>query len=460
MFCMVVYIVICLINIDAVYIEKIHGGGFLKSLWIDNYKKNPFPELQGDTKTNVLIIGGGMAGVLCAYFLEQAGVDYVLLEADTIGSGITKNTTAKITSQHGLIYKQLINHVGIEKSKMYLEANQLALKKFSKLCEDIDCDFEQKDAYVYSRFDRRAIEKEVTALNELGFKAEYSQEIALPFKIAGSIQFKNQAQFNPLKFISGISKDLNIYENTRVKEIGENFAITNNGKITAENIIIATHFPIINKHGGYFLKMYQHRSYAIALKNAPDLDGMYLEETMNGLSFRNYKDMLIIGGGDHKTGKIGGNWRVLRDFAETTYPQAVEEYSWATQDCMTLDSVPYIGRYSKSSENLYVATGFNKWGMTSSMVSAIMLTDMITGKKNEYSPVFSPSRSMLTPQLLANGWNALVNLINFRTKRCPHMGCALRWNNVERSWDCPCHGSRFDENGKLLDNPATGSLEK
>lgn len=205
--------------------------------------------------------------------------------------------------------------------------------------------------------------------------------------------------------------------------------------------------------------MYQHRSYAIAFENAPDIDGMYLEEKENGLSFRNHENLLIIGGGDHKTGKKGGNWQVLRDFAKHTYPSAKEQYAWATQDCMTLDGVPDIGRYSKSAEGLYVATGFNKWGMTTSMVSAMLLTDMVIGSPNAAAELFSPSRSMMKPQLLINGLAAVGNLITPTTKRCPHLGCALKWNPAERSYDCPCHGSRFEENGKLIDNPATGDIK-
>jgi len=186
---------------------------------------------------------------------------------------------------------------------------------------------------------------------------------------------------------------------------------------------------------------------------------MYLEAAENGLSFRNAGELLIVGGGGHKTGKQGGNWGVLRDFAAHTYPSAREKYAWAAQDCMTLDGVPYIGRYGKSAEGLWVATGFNKWGMTSSMVSAMLLTDLILGKKNEWAEVFSPQRSMLKPQLLLNGLSAVGNLLMPTTPRCPHMGCALKWNRAERSWDCPCHGSRFGEDGALLDNPATGGLK-
>ena len=430
------------------------------SLWQRTSELPNFERLNQDIKTDVLIIGGGMAGILCAYMLCQAGIDYALVEAQTICSGITKNTTAKITSQHGLIYDKLICEFGEKKAKLYLKANQEGLGKYRELCRNIDCGFEEKDAYVYSLDNRAKIQKEISALQKLGFPAELSDKIPLPFSVAGAVKFKNQAQFNPLKFVSAISKELNIYEHTTVRELIGTTAITEHGRITAKKIIVATHFPFLNKHGSYFLKLYQHRSYVIALENAPNVQGMYLDEAQKGMSFRNYENLLLIGGGDHRTGKKGGNWKELRDFAKRHYPNATEKYHWATQDCMTLDGVPYIGRYSGSTTDLYVATGFNKWGMTSSMVSAILLSDMLKGKDNPYLEVFSPSRTVLCPQLAANAFEAVVNLLTPTTKRCPHMGCALKWNPLEHSWDCPCHGSRFSEAGQLIDNPATGDLKK
>lgn len=432
----------------------------MNSLWEQTSTQAAFGQLDKDINTEVLIIGGGMAGILCAYMLQQAGVEYVLVEAETIGGGITKNTTAKITSQHGLLYDLLIRRFGVQKAKQYLDANQAALAEYRKLCRDIDCDFEEKDAYVYSLDDRQKIEREIDALGQLGVSAERIDRLPLPFSVAGAVKFTNQAQFHPLKFVAAITKGLRIYEHTAVRELIGTTAITDHGKITAKKIIVATHFPFLNKHGSYFVKLYQHRSYVIALENAPQVDGMYVDEAQKGMSFRNYDNLLLIGGGDHRTGKQGGAWQELREFAERHYPRATEKYHWATQDCMTLDSVPYIGAYSARTEGLYVATGFNKWGMTGSMVSAMVLCDMVRGKENPYAAVFSPSRSILRPQLAVNAFEAVVNLLTPTTKRCPHLGCALKWNNVEHTWDCPCHGSRFTREGKQIDNPATGDLNK
>jgi len=220
----------------------------MNSIWSDSIKIQDFHSLIGDTKTDVLIIGGGMAGILCAYFFEQADVDYILLEKNRIGGGITKNTTAKITSQHGLIYHKMLKSIGINKTKMHLDANNLALDEYRKICKYIECDFEEKDNYIYSLDNRSAIKSELSALKKLNANAEFVSTIPLPFAIAGSIKFPKQAQFNPLKFIAGISKKENIFEHTEVKELAPYTAITETGKITAKHIIVATHFPFLNKH--------------------------------------------------------------------------------------------------------------------------------------------------------------------------------------------------------------------
>ncbi len=429
----------------------------MHSLWEETPLPR-FPSLQEDVSTDVLIIGGGLCGLLCAWQLQQAGMDYVLVEAGTICSGITKNTTAKITSQHGLIYHKLTEKHGLEKAKQYLQANEAAREGLFKLCRELDCDFSVQDSYVYSLDSQKKLLQELAALDTLGFHAEFSDGDSLPFPVAGAVKFENQGQFHPLKFAASITRDLHIYEHTKVQDLMGTTAVTNGGTVKAKRVLIATHFPYLNKHGLYFLKLYQHRSYVIALRNAPLPDGMYVDEAMNGLSFRRYGDLLLLGGGSHRTGKQGGNWQELRHFAKRHYPNATEVFHWATQDCMSLDGIPYIGPYSAGTENLYVATGFNKWGMTTSMVAATVLCDQLQGKENSYSPVFSPSRSLLHPQLAVNAWESTVGLLTPTKKRCPHLGCALKWNPQEHSWDCPCHGSRFTKDGQLIDNPATDDL--
>lgn len=430
------------------------------SVWSDSVKLPSFTRLENDIKTDILIIGGGITGILCAFFLHNAGADYVLAEGETICSGITKNTTAKITSQHGFIYEKLIREFGAEKAKMHLNANEEAVEEYRRLCKSIDCDFEIKDNAVYSLNDKNKIQKELSALKALDFNAGYSAENPLPFKTAGAVIFKNQAQFNPLKFLASVSEKLNIFEHTQIRKISGNTALTDSCKITANKIIVASHFPFMNRHGSYYLKMYQHRSYVIAYSGAADIGGMYVDEATDGMSFRNYKNLLLIGGGGHRTGKNGESYTEIENFAKLHYPEAREEYRWATQDCMTLDGAPYIGNYSALTPDIYVATGFNKWGMTSSMLSAMILSDMLQGKKNKYADVFSPSRTIIRPQTAVNFAHAVSGLVSFSKKRCPHMGCAMKYNKAEHTWDCPCHGSRFTENGELIDNPAVKNLKK
>lgn len=431
----------------------------LNSVWSKTCTLPTFPALHGDTKTDVLIIGGGLAGILTAHALQQAGVDYLLIEADRICRGITRNTTAKITSQHGLIYRKLLKEFGTERTWLYWEANEAALAQYRNLAETIPCDFEAQDSYIYSVKQPEKLSDELNTLEKLGIHAEFTDKLPLPFPIAGAVRFRNQAQFHPLKFVSGIAADLNIREHTVARSFAGNTVLTNFGKIRASKVIVATHFPINNKHGSYFLKMYQDRSYVLGLAHGPDVHGMYLDAEKGGLSFRNHNGLLLLGGGGHRTGKSDGSQAALERTARQYYPQAQVKYRWAAQDCMTLDGIPYIGQYSKRTPNLYVATGFNKWGMTASMVAATLLCDLVQEKENPYTEVFSPSRSMFRKQLFINAGEAASHLLTFSKPRCSHMGCALTWNPQEHSWDCPCHGSRFTKNGKLLDNPATGNLD-
>lgn len=436
----------------------------MDSIWKTGTELPEFPELNENKKVDVLIIGGGMTGILCAHFLRERGVDYLLAEAERICSGTTGNTTAKITAQHSLIYDKILKSRGLETAAMYLHANLDAVEKFAELCAETDCDFERKTSYVYSADSLRKLEKEADALARIGFLSEITDRTELPFPVAGALSFNNQAQFNPIKFLAHIVPGLKIREHTRIAEFskdekGAKVAVTDKGrKITFKKAIFAAHFPIENKHGLYFLKLYQHRSYVIALKGTPKIHGMYVDKDKKGLSFRGYGDMMLIGGGSHRTGKKGGDWQELRDFARRYYPESKEEAFWAAQDCMSLDGVPYIGSYSSGMPGCFVASGYNKWGMTSSMVAAMLLADMVTEKENPYAGVFDPSRNMIKPQLFLNGCEAVKNLLTPTTRRCPHMGCALKWNVTEQSWDCPCHGSRFEKEGRVLDNPANDGL--
>ncbi len=431
----------------------------MESLWSSTANLPSFPALPGSLKTDVLIIGGGIAGVLCAHELQKRGVDYALIEASEICSGITKCTTAKITAQHGLIYASLFDRLGKEKAALYLRANLQAIEAYEALAQTIDCDFERKDAFVYTQRSPKKIQEEAAALQLLGYPVQIDHELPLPIPILSAIRFASQAQFHPLKFIAGIAAPLHIYEHTQALELTRRGVQTSRGEIQAKKIIVATHFPIYNRHGFYPVKLYQERSYVLALKDAQDVGGMYIDEAKGGLSFRNADGLLLLGGGSHRTGKNTGGWAALESLAAQYYPKASTRFRWATQDCMPLDSVPYIGPYASGLPGVYVATGFQKWGMSTAMLCSHLLVDLVTGRENPYAPVFTPNRSVWYPQLAINAFETLKNLLTPTRPRCPHLGCALKWNPTEHTWDCSCHGSRFDENGALIDNPAQSDLK-
>ena len=431
----------------------------MDSVWEKGVQLPRFPALEGDLRTDVLVIGGGLAGLLCAYRLRSEGVDCTLIEENRLMQGVSGRTTAKITSQHGLIYGQLIRQQGAEMAWQYWQANEAAVAAFRRLGETISCDFESQNSYIYATEDPAALEREMVAYEQLGIPARWVSELPLPFSVTGALCFPRQGQFHPLKLAAGLAKGLKIYENTKALAFAGNRVQTPKGTVTAEKIIVATHFPMLNKHGAYFLKLYQQRSYVIALEHEKPLEGMYLDCRKNGLSLRSAGKWLLLGGGGHRTGKQGLGWQLPERAAEKYYPGERVAARWATQDCMSLDGMPYIGQYSKATPNLYVATGFNKWGMTGAMTAAQVLSDLLRDRQNPYADLFSPSRSILRPQLWCNGVESAVNLLRPTVPRCPHLGCALRWNGVEHSWDCTCHGSRFDAKGNLLNNPATDDLK-
>lgn len=476
----------------------------MKSVWSESCNFRTREVLNKDIKTDILIIGGGIAGILTAYMLKESGRDVVLIDGSKIVNGNTKNTTAKITSQHDLIYNKLIAEFGEEQARQYAKANELAIKKYKEIIDKrkIDCEFEEKPAYIYSLNEIDSLKDELEAAKKVGINAEWVEDSTLPFKIKGAIKFNNQAQFNPLKFLKDISDDLTVYENTRALEIKENLVITNRGSITANSIVVATHYPIMNTPGYYFMRMHQERAYVIALENTNNIDGMYIDVDKNGYSFRSYKDLLLLGGMKQRTGENekGGTYDELRRIAKELYPNSKEKYHWSAQDCMTIDGIPYIGRYSDETPNIYVTTGFNKWGMTSSMVSAMIISDMILGKENDFSEIFSPKRFDLSVSIsniakdtiktaknfiaqkiyipsiniehIKNGHAGVVEYNGEKvgvykdnegkefvvTTKCPHLGCELHWNADELTWDCPCHGSRFDYKGQLIGSPATKGL--
>lgn len=422
-----------------------------KSIWSEFNQKANYESLDRDIKCEVLVVGGGLAGVLTAHRLHASGKSVVLVEADSIGSGITRNTTAVITAQHDTCYADLIEMHGFDIAKAYLRANLKAVEEYKKLCENIDCDFNIKPSYMYSL--SNDLSYECTALKSLGYDAELTRHTGLPFEVKSAVKFPEMAEFHPLKFLYALANDLNIYEHTKIIDIDGHTAFTEKYKINFRQAVVATHFPIIDKIGWFFVKMHQERSYVIALENCIDIQGTYIDDQDGGFYWRNYADMLLIGKGEHRTGTQTEAINELLAYANKNFPNAKIKCMWANQDCVSLDNIPYIGRYGKL-KDVYTLTGFNLWGMTGSMVGANIITDILNGRDNEDAFAFKTSRRILRTKLFENLGVSILNMIKPTTKRCPHLGCALVYNKKEHSWDCQCHGSRFEKDGKLINNPA------
>lgn len=476
----------------------------MKSIWSKTCNIEKQPALNGDIEADVAVIGGGMAGILAAYQLEQAGVHTVLLEAERIGGGQTKNTTAKITSQHGMFCHTFIEKKGKETAKLYVQANQAAVEEYRRIIgkEQIPCDLRVTDSYVYSRNEEK-LKKETESARELGIDASFERQIEIPVPCAGAVRFPGQAEFHPLKFIEGLAGKLNIYESTPVKEVERNRIRTAGGTVLAGKIIFATHFPFVNFPGMYFARTHQERSYVLALEQAGILNGMYIGDGEDKLSFRQYDRYILLGGQGHRTGenREGGRYAKLQEQAKALYPDCRVAAYWSAQDCITADKIPFIGRYAPDRPDWLVASGFQKWGMSSSMISAMLLRDLVCGIDNPYSAVFDPSRFSAeeVPQImrdtgmavkgltkrffhipdetaaaLERGHGAIVDTPQgkagvYKTEEgelfqvdivCPHLGCELSWNPDEKTWDCPCHGSRFDYKGNLLEGPAQEGIDK
>ncbi len=475
----------------------------MESIWSKTCRLEEREALSQDLDTQVAVIGAGMAGILTAAALAEEGIRVTVVEADRIAGGQTRNTTAKITVQHGMIFQRLIRTLGEEKARQYARANLAAAEKYRALinARGIDCDFEECDSYVYGDC-REDLEAETRAAAELGLPASFTEHLPLPFPAAGAVRFTGQAQFHPLKFIRAMSEGLTICEHTPVLRIEEDRLVTPGGTIRAEQVVFACHFPFVNFPGVYFAKMHQERSYVLALEGAPRVEGMWIGAGEGGYSLRSWGNLLLLGGEGHRTGenREGGRYQRLREKAREWFPQSQEAACWSAQDCIPPDGVPYIGRYAPTRPQWYVATGFQKWGMTTSMVSALTLRDLICGRQNSWATVFDPARleAETVSGMAAQGGQAVKGLAKrflqipseaaseippghggivalngekvgvYKEEdgtlypvdiRCPHLGCQLEWNPDEKSWDCPCHGSRFDRWGQVISGPAQEGIQ-
>lgn len=501
----------------------------MKSYWIKSMEakeKESFEPLEENIKTDICIIGGGLTGLSTAYNLSQYKIRTVLIEKDEICKQTSGNSTAKITSQHGLIYKYLTDSKGKDFARKYYEANERAIRNIKDIIdkENIDCDFEYQPAYVFTQKvqDVQKIKDEVEAVNAFGGRAKLIEAKDIPIKAIAGLEFENQAQFNPYKYGMALARicsnyGVKIYEHTKAiyvdtEDDSEYYVITleNDYKIKAKYIVVATKYPIINIPGFYFVKMYQSTSYAVAMQTKEKLfEGMYIssEEPTISLRTAKYGDeyLLIVVGFDHKTGAqidLSNSYKYLEEIAKSLYPKGNIKYHWNTEDCITLDKIPYIGKFSSMWENAYVATGFNKWGITMSNVAAEIITDKILGEENEYENVFKSTRlepiknikevtnivkesvnSLVVKKLevpqeeanqIQNGEGKIVEVNGQKigvykdeegqiykvNPVCKHLGCELSWNNLEKTWDCPCHGSRYDYKGNLIYGPSVKSLDK
>lgn len=477
-----------------------------KKLWSSKATIESRDTLLKDLECDVLVIGGGIAGVLTAFYLSQNSINTVLVEASSVCSGQTAGTTAKITSQHGACYNEIEKKFSTSWAVLYADANEHAVDEFERLIsnEHIDCDFVRLPSYLYSLNSVDSIEQEYNFTRKSAINAKLARNTELPFEVKIALSYENQAQFNPYPFISKLAKSITVFENTRVNKVEDNTAYCKNAKIKARKIVFATHYPIVNFPGLYFARMHQSRSYVIAVKNAPILKSMYYSVDKGGLSFRSYNEYMLISGCSHRTGEkptVNNPYEYLFRKALEFYQDAQLCYNYSAQDCMTPDYMPYAGCYAKSRPDWYVMTGFSKWGMTNSMICAKLVSDLILGVKNPLEPVLSPSRfnlSTVKPVLnevshavkglsksafripmdsLSDVERGSAKVVMYGGKRCgvyrseegeifavsarcPHLGCALSFNSAEKTWECPCHGSRFSYTGELLDSPAQISLKR
>lgn len=492
------------------------------SLWIASTQDTDYPRVEDDMDVDVAIIGGGITGITTAYLLKKAGARVAIIDSNRIIKGGTGHTTAKITSQHSLKYYKMVNAVGEEKARQYADANQEAIELIDKIIREnnIECDFRRAPAYVFAEDESyvQKIEDEVKTAVKLGLPAEYTEEHELPFKVKCLEKFSNQACFHPRKYLLALASaiegdDCRIFENTRIVTVEEgdtvHTAITDDGKkIRAKSIVQATRYPFYDKPGLYFTRLYPERSYLLGARIDGKLpEGMYINAGSPNRTLRAHfskeENLLLIGGESHKTGHGGDTkqyYDICRDFASSNYNVTGMPYRWSAQDYTSMDEIPMAGHLTSSRNRIYVATGFQKWGMSNGTASAMIISDLILKGSSPWEDVYSPSR--FTPAASAKNFitenvdvakNYIQGKLNipegakdikrgdafisevggykvgmyrdmdgelhFVSTTCTHIGCELKWNSAELSWDCPCHGSRFTYKGDVIEGPAKENIK-
>ncbi len=426
----------------------------MASYWTKDLHIKQYPTLEKDISCDVLVIGGGIAGILCAYRLKQQGLHVILVEKNRIGMGITKHTTATITALQDKLYIDHERDIGYQNAKSFFEANLMAIQEYQKLSKQFSFDFIMQSCIQYSCKDASPLKKEYDLLTKMGAQVSYHDSCdALPFPIQGAIELTNQAVCHPLKLIYALAKDMEIYEKTEIIRLKKYLAYTNKKRmISFRYAIVATHYPSFGKWGGYFAKMHQMRS-AVAVSPSYHFSHFYIDIEESGNYIRNDKECCLIGGMDYDVGDCIPASTLLKDWIQEKMPGEIID-TFMNQDLITLDELPYIGKLSHFSKNHFVVTGFNSYGLTSSMIASILLTDRIKGITNQYQDLFSPQRKYLWRPFFQHMKKTLKNLLAFGGKRCTHLGCKLHYNPIDKTYECPCHGSRFSYDGKLKNDPA------
>ena len=488
-----------------------------RSLWLETAERAQQPQLQGDLTVDVAVIGAGITGVTTALLLKQAGAGVALLEGRRLGHSVTGYTTAKISSLHGLTYAGLASKLGDDVARAYGEANEAGLARIASFVDEleIDCDFRRRAnlTYTESRDRLEDVEQEVTVAARLGLPASFTDTTDLPFPIAGAVRFAAQAEFHPLKYLFALAELVpgegsHLFEQTWVTGVDEGSpcrVATAHGTVVAGNVVLATHIPFLDR-GLFFARLHPERSYLLAARaDGEPLRDMYLSTESPAHSFRSQPaqggELLLVGGESHRTGQgsEAERYRRLERYARERFPVTSVDYRWATQDQMPADGVPYVGTVTPLSRRVHVATGFKKWGMTNGTAAAMILTDSILGRHNPWAETFDSNRLNLVasapslvrhsagdafhffadrvtrradPEGLEPGEGRVVGsglaqravyrdeagLLHSLSARCTHLGCIVNFNDAERTWDCPCHGSRFDTDGRVIEGPAVQPL--
>lgn len=487
------------------------------SFWMDTNELLNYPKLQENIKVDVTVVGGGIAGITTAYMLASNGYKVALLEARKLANGTTGNTTAKLTAQHQLIYDELINRYGQEVAKLYYQANMEAIalvKNFSEKLA-IDCELEEQDAYVYtaSREKKNEIEKEAEAYQKLNIEGELLDDLPLDVQAEAAIVMRNQAQFHPVKYLNGLLHAFEkmggqIYEHTMVKDVdNDEYAVckTDQGyQVTSEHVVFATHYPTHEVDDFFPNHLDTESSYAIAIKAKKKFPGgMYINHELPKRTMRPlYKggvEYILVGGESHTTGdgtSTEQRYKEIYEFADELFGVDQVINYWSSHDLISTDRLPFIGSLQPDTPNILVATGFNKWGLTNATIGAKLLTDLIAGNDNPYQSLYSLQRTIREleeptestddsqsykksskvqeTEHLQKNQGSVVELfqktvgayrdhegeLHLLDLSCTHRGCSVEWNDGDTTWDCPCHGSRFNALGEVIEGPALKPLKK